>query len=302
MKLSPVVSVVIPAYKQASLITATLDSVAAQTRADDVEVIVVDDGCPEGTGDVAAKHALRPTVIRQSNQGVARARNTGIANASGRYIAFLDADDLWLPQKLEVQLDRLEKCREPALAFSQYRRVNQSGVPLDDEVHPGNFGEPGARTLFRGNYIGCLTAIVDRRCLETTGGFPVSAALQRGGQDYALWLRIALDYPLLYEPELLAKYVVHDNSRVGVDALKNFEGALNAIGAVWERDAALCRQRAGRSYRALVLRQLRLVARDSNARTLGRAAKSAWVALTRGPQGQRAEWPPVDPPRNAEES
>jgi glycosyltransferase involved in cell wall biosynthesis len=293
MSQAPLVSVVIPAFKQAALVTATLDSVAAQTLDGAVEVIVVDDGCPEGTGEVAAKHPLRPIVIHQKNQGVAAARNTGIVASQGRFVAFLDADDRWLPQKLETQVKSLLALGGPALGFSQYQRIDTQGKRLEDETHPGEFGDANARTLFRGNYIGCLTAIADRRCFEDVGGFPVSAALQRGGQDYALWLRIALRYPLAYQAEVLAHYVVHERSRVGVDAVKNFEGALNAIGAVWERDRELCERKLDRRYASYVLRQLGLVARNRG--TWARASRAAWTALVRGPAGQRAEWPAVSP-------
>lgn len=293
----PVVSVVVPAYKQASLISACLDSIGAQSYRGAVEVIIVDDGCPDGTGNVAAAHALKPRVIRQSNQGVAAARNAGIAASVGPYIAFLDADDRWLPEKLEIQVARLERNRAPALSFGRYRRVDETGAPLDGGAQPDNIGEPGAHTLFRGNYIGCLTTLVDRRCLEHLGGFPLSPALQRGGQDYALWLRIALRYPLLYEPRVLANYVVHSGSRVGVDVVKNYHGALNAIGAVWERDGELCRQTLGRPYSAFMLRQIRLMCqrlvmeRTLDRKTWARAYKAAWSAVSSGPSGQRAIWP-----------
>ncbi len=293
----PVVSVVVPAFKQAALISASLDSIAAQTFAGSVEVIVVDDGCPEGTGDAAARHTLGPTVIRQPNQGVAAARNTGIAASTGRYIAFLDADDQWLPEKLEVQVRRLEQAASPALCFCRYQTVDDKGVELPHGLHPGEFGEPGPHTLFRGNYIGCLTAIVDRRCLERVGGFPRSAALQRGGQDYALWLRISLHYPLLYEPRVLARYVQHGRSRVGLDALKNFEGALNAITAVWERDRELCARTLDQSHRSLVVRQSRLVARrlwterSLDWKTWRRVWASTRSALRPTPSAERATWP-----------
>ncbi|MFO0565807.1 MAG: glycosyltransferase family A protein [Polyangiaceae bacterium] len=301
----PVVSVVIPAFKQAKLIPACLDSVAAQSFRGQVEVIVVDDGCPEGTGDVAARHPLRPLLVRQSNQGVAAARNAGMSRATGRYVAFLDADDQWLPDKLEIQVPQLERSARPGLGFGQYFTIDESGTPLPGGIHPGRFGDANAETLFQGNYIGCLTAIVDRRCLEDVGGFPVSKALQRGGQDYALWLRIALRHPLFYAPHLVGKYVIHSKSRVGLDALKNFEGALNAIAAVWERDPELCRRVLSRPYATYVARQVRLVARrlvserEFDRGTWSRVARAARSALTRDPSIHHASWPA---PLTSEES
>ncbi len=298
----PVVSVIVPAFRQASLIAATLDSVAAQTLREEVEVIVVEDGCPEGSGDVAAAHPLVPRVIRQSNQGVTAARNAGISVARGEYIAFLDADDQWLPEKLEIQVARLRRTREAALSFSAYLMVDDQGIEVPGGAQPGEFGDPGPRTLFRGNYIGCLTALVHRTCLKEVGGFPVSAALQRGGQDYALWLRLSLRFPLFYEPRVLAKYVQHGGNRVGLDTVRNFEGALNAIGAVWERDAALCERVLGRRFSTLVLRQARLACRRLVAE--GNFERAAWArvaelvreSLRQGPQAHVAIWPqPLEP-------
>lgn len=249
----PVVSVVVPAFRQASLVSACLDSIAAQTFRGGVEVLVVDDGCPEGTGDVARAHALGPRVLRQDNRGVAAARNAGIRAARGRYLAFLDADDRWLPEKLELQIARLARCEVPALCFCRYQRVDPSGTPLERHAHPGRVDAPGARTLFRGNYVGCLTAVVDRRCLVELGGFPESAPT---GQDYALWLRIALRHPLLFEPSVLAHYVVHAQNRVGSRALGNLGAGLRALSAVFRLDGALCRRELDRPYAAYVADQL----------------------------------------------
>src|SRR5262245_39908172 len=102
----PNVSVVIPSYNSAAYLPAAIDSVLAQT-ARDLEVIVVDDGSTDDTPDVVARYGPPVRGIRQANAGVAAARNRGIAEARGRYIAFLDADDTWEPVKLERQLGEL---------------------------------------------------------------------------------------------------------------------------------------------------------------------------------------------------
>ena len=112
----PGVSVIIPAYRQAEFITACLDSIAAQTYAGPIEAIVIDDGSPDDSAAVAEAHPLRPVVIRQENQGVSGARNRGIAAASYPLIAFLDADDAWLPEKLDVQVAALMAASEPVPA------------------------------------------------------------------------------------------------------------------------------------------------------------------------------------------
>src|SRR5689334_6850738 len=106
---NPLVSVVIPAFNRAFILPEALDSVLAQTWKD-FEVLVVDDGSTDNTEEVlepyVARHGVR--FLRQANQGPAAARNRGIEAARGKYVAFLDSDDLWLPIKLAVQIPRME--------------------------------------------------------------------------------------------------------------------------------------------------------------------------------------------------
>jgi len=129
----PRVSVVIPAYKSKRFIGEAVDSVLRQTVVD-YEVIVVDDGCPEGTGRfVAETYGDRVTVIEQENGGPAVARNTGIQRSTGEWVAFLDSDDHWQPQKLEVQL---ETARRIPSTDSSARAITslKAGVTLSANV------------------------------------------------------------------------------------------------------------------------------------------------------------------------
>ena len=100
------ISVVIPAYNAAAWIRRAVNSVLSQTRPAD-EIIVVDDGSTDGTGDIVRMYDGRVRLLQQANAGAAAARNTGILAATGDWIAFLDADDEWLPQKLQRQTEYL---------------------------------------------------------------------------------------------------------------------------------------------------------------------------------------------------
>jgi glycosyltransferase involved in cell wall biosynthesis len=281
----PSVSVVIPAFRQAAFVEGCLDSVAAQTYRGPIEPIVIDDGCPEGSGDVAERHATSPKVVRQSNAGVAVARNRGIAGSTGTYVAFLDADDRWHPSKLETQIARLEAQRAPAFSFTRYRAIHPDGRMADDQQHPSATLRPSLRSLARQNFVGCSTVVVHRSCLDEAGGFPDSADLRKGGQDYALWLRVASIAPLVFVPEVLVDYMVHPRNRVGSDAVKNFDGAVYALRSfrAWneERFASL----AGGSYRVVVGRHVLDMVRDLRRRrtldgpTWRRAVRSCWRAL-----------------------
>lgn len=115
---APTFSVIVPTYNGARYLGATLDSLVAQ-RSVDIEVIVVDDGSTDTTLDVVAAHALAPRVVHQANSGVAVARNRGLALARGDYVAFLDQDDLWHPDRLAAVGDFLSGSKELAVATGE---------------------------------------------------------------------------------------------------------------------------------------------------------------------------------------
>jgi glycosyltransferase involved in cell wall biosynthesis len=129
------VSAVIPTYNRTWQTIAAVESVLAQTHPH-VEVVVVDDGSTDGSGDVVeqfiqqkARSGHRLTFVRQRNQGASIARNTGIAEAKGEYIAFLDSDDVWAPEKVEWQLRALDQSKgECAACVTDARLVNSSGM------------------------------------------------------------------------------------------------------------------------------------------------------------------------------
>ena len=130
----PLVSVVIPAYNAERTIPSTLVSVLGQTVAD-IEVIVVDDGSIDSTSNIARSlRDSRLRVVRQANSGHAGARNTGIRHATGKYVAFVDADDLWLPRKLETQLCFLR--RHPNV-----RALHSAAIHVDDGLRPLFIGQ-----------------------------------------------------------------------------------------------------------------------------------------------------------------
>jgi hypothetical protein len=128
--MTPLVSIIIPCYGQARYLPDALNSVLAQTSAD-WECIVVDDGSPDHTQDVAAKYCRRDPRIRlvtQSNRGLAGARNRGISEARGHYIQFMDADDLISPEKLALQVAALSQSQRPSVSYTDYRYCPEDDV------------------------------------------------------------------------------------------------------------------------------------------------------------------------------
>jgi glycosyltransferase involved in cell wall biosynthesis len=183
------VSVIIPTFNSAALVTQAVDSALAQT-APPAEIIVIDDGSPDDTRQRLSAYGGRIIYLYQSNQGVAAARNLGLRRATGQFVAFLDADDLWHPRKLELQLAAL--IAQPDLALLGTARCDP--VEISREViGAGVATRIPWRDLAVKNYLVASSVIVRRSALEQVGEFDTSL---QGPEDYDLWLRIAARFPI----------------------------------------------------------------------------------------------------------
>jgi hypothetical protein len=180
------VSVVIPTYNSGRFLAQALDSVLAQTLPPE-EVIVVDDGSRDDTSDRVKPYAGRVRVIRQENQGVAAARNRGLGEATGDVIAFLDADDVWHPRKLEMQVQALAE--NPDLVLLGTALFDWPGqVPAMTAVSTRDVTPVSYRRLVVKNYFATSALVVRRQALEKAGTFDTALS---GPEDYDLWLRVA---------------------------------------------------------------------------------------------------------------
>ncbi len=180
----PAVSVITPVWNAAATLEATVASLRAQTRGD-WEMLLVDDGSTDGSSALAAALAAQEPRIRllggAVRRGPAAARNEGIRAARGRYVAFLDADDLWYPQKLARQIGYMEAAGAP-FTFAAVRRIDEAGRPLGVLNVPARVDH--AR-LLKGNVIPCQTAVYDR---QHYGAVEMPDLPRR--QDYGLWLTL----------------------------------------------------------------------------------------------------------------
>jgi len=211
---NPTVSVVIPAYNAARWIVETLESVLAQTFRD-FEVIVVNDGSTDNTAQVVEGYGERIRCIHKQNGGAASARNVGIRSAQGKYIAFVDADDLWAKEKLRLQVDLLKRTGLAWVysdAFAFDGENGKSLVRLGKSVrqYDGDILE----SLFLTDYIPSPTPIIRRSVFEHVGYFDEDRTV-RIGEDWDMWLRIAACYPIGLVSEPLAYYRVHFTSMTG---------------------------------------------------------------------------------------
>lgn len=190
------VSVVIPAYNAEHLIGDALTSVRAQTLPC-AEVIVVDDGSTDATA-VVVKAFPEVRYLRQENSGPSRARNTGVVAAQGKYVAFLDADDLWLEHKLERQMALLERDPDLGLIFTNVRFLREGALsdPMFTTEGLGEnwFGHPylvtdQVRKLLQRNYVNTSAVLARRDCLLR---HPFNEK-RKHNEDWELWLKLSLE-------------------------------------------------------------------------------------------------------------
>ena len=223
----PKVTVVIPAYNAIAFLPATLASVLQQTFTD-FDVLIVNDG---STDEIAAWFTTvdddRVRLLSQVNKGVAEARNTGIVEAQGDYIAFLDADDLWEPTKLEKQMQCLDAKPEVGLVYTWTRLVdetgNPTGVKYDSEVE----GNVWQQILVGDIVCSGSSAMVRRDCFDRLGGFDSNST---PAEDFDMWTRISADYPFALVKEFLLDYRQHSSN-----SSKNHRKMMQALRITFEK-------------------------------------------------------------------
>jgi glycosyltransferase involved in cell wall biosynthesis len=199
--MAPLVSVIIPTYNREKIITRAIDSVFAQTY-QDFEIIVLDDGSQDNTKAVVEGYGTKVHYFYQNNKGIAGARNAGMHQAAGEYIAFLDSDDYWLPGKLERQMALFSEHPEYGMAACQCGSVQIDGT-YREKNRPGKSGWI-LYDLFNKNFIRTSSAVITRTCLEKVGGFDEAL---REGEEYDYWLRIAAEFAVGFINEPLTVYV-----------------------------------------------------------------------------------------------
>jgi len=208
--MAPLISIVIPLYNKASCIGRTIDSILRQTY-DNYEIVIVNDGSTDNGLEIVSKFtAPRIKIINQENAGVSVARNCGVKESVGRYIAFLDADDEWKEDYLQSQVDLIRdypECDVFATAYEfkdEYKRITQavyrgikfpgqSGI-LDNYFEVAAMSNPPVWTS---------AVVIRKECLETIGGFMPGVAT---GEDLLVWAKLAVRYKIAFNKTPQAIY------------------------------------------------------------------------------------------------
>jgi glycosyltransferase involved in cell wall biosynthesis len=286
----PTVDVIMPTYNAAKYLPLAIDSVMAQTF-EDWRIVIADDGSSDNTAEIVSSYAARlgPKLkyIQQANGGPSKARNNAIRQSTAKFLAFLDADDIWMPNRLSESLKRFQGRPEVGLTYGFVTRIDSQGKEIDTFAARQKHGEGRIAPYIYMKMVDlpCATITIRKECVDAVGVFDESLLVT---EDRDLWLRIAQKYEVALVPHIVALYRTSPDSlttnpnRMLDGQLKFLDKNYGTPGCGWmARRAALSkiyRQRA----EALVARQqtwaalrnsLRAVALYppdlSNARTAG---------------------------------
>lgn len=258
---SPLVSVVIPAYNAARFVGQAVRSALDQTYGNR-EVIVVDDGSTDDTKAVLSQFAGQVRYLYQENGGTSAARNTGIRAAQGAFICFLDADDLWASNKLELQAAFLLEHRDIGLVSGRHENFRDGGAPHTPFVATQDPARSAARTfpcpaafleLIRSNFIPVNTVMVRKECFEKVGLFDLNLMV---AEDWDMWIRISAHFSIASLPWVMAKRRLHDSNmssdpeRMAYSRIKIVEKNRSLLpglapAAAWNKVLAGCHLQAG---------------------------------------------------------
>ena len=213
------ISIIIPTFERKHLIGRALDSVLKQTQPA-CEVIVIDDGSSDGTAGWIKKAYPSIILIEQKNKGVSAARNTGIRNAKSKWVALLDSDDEWLPEKLETQVELLQK-NEGKLFCHTNEIWIRNGVRVNPMKKHQKFGGMIFSKCLDICRISPSSALFCKTLLDDAGWFDETLPIC---EDYDLWLRITAKFPVLFiDNPLIIKYGGHrDQLSRSVDGIEQY--------------------------------------------------------------------------------
>jgi hypothetical protein len=276
----PKVSVIIPTYNSEKYICKAIDSVLMQTYKD-FEIIVIDDGSSDNTKDILSKYNGKIRYLYEDNKGASAARNLGIKESRGEYVAFLDADDIWLADKLKLQVDAINTDPQIALVCTDAESFNEQGIvkttffttadpdrllkrgyyirhkiaqrKINDLYQfKGNF----YKELISRNFILTSSVLMRKTCFDKIGYFNSEFHVT---QDYDLWLRAAMHFPFLYINKVTFRYRLRDDSLSGKLSIREYT-YLKQCGKILERHLEDCPASYKKTIKRLISEHYRIAA------------------------------------------
>ncbi|MAF85421.1 MAG: glycosyl transferase family 2 [Dehalococcoidales bacterium] len=247
------VSVILPTYNRANMLTEAIDSALNQTFKD-FELIIINNYSTDNTESVVKSYDdKRIRYFKNRNNGLVSVnRNYGIQKSRGEYTAFLDDDDLWLPEKLEKQVKLLDSNKELGLVYSGSHVIDNKGNLIRHTYFRGI--KPCRGDVFNellvSNFIPQLTVLVRRETLDKVGKFDTKYKI---AQDYDLWLRIAAHYQVDFIDQPLAKYRFHKDGASQKEMIRSFQEEILAKECWLNKDQSLRKEIGGRIKRRKTL-------------------------------------------------
>lgn len=228
------VSVIIPTFNRAKYVGEAIESALGQTSPV-YEILIVDDGSADNTREIVTAYGAPVKYIYQENRGPAAARNTGLRHASGQYIAFLDSDDLWEPDKTAVQKDFLATYPQVDFVFGQMIVCKDTGLETEPEIldreayeyfrdHYSN-SDKACEYLLRANIIPTSSVMFRSACLSTIGYFREDL---RCAEDYDYWLRFAFHFTIGFLDHVVEKRRFQGDNIIG-DYLLQYNSTLRVL-------------------------------------------------------------------------
>jgi glycosyltransferase involved in cell wall biosynthesis len=206
-----------PCFNHDKFVVQSAEAILGQSEPD-LELIIVDDCSSDDSWEIIqaiAKLDSRVKTIRHThNQGASRSRNDGLRVATGKFIGFCDADDIWEREKLSVQMGLLQAKPEYQVTYCDTRIVDENGSPTGQRFSQ-RFAQPKSPSgwlfpeLIRGNFINMQSVLLRKECVDRVGCFDEGI---NWVEDWWYWVKVSQHYQFLYSPEILAKYRVHSKS------------------------------------------------------------------------------------------
>ena len=209
----PTVNVIIHTYNNERFIAETVESVLNQTYKE-YEIVVVDDGSVDGTRDALIPYMQKIRYHYKENGGIASAKNAGIGLSQAEFVAFLDHDDLWVPDKLQLQMEHFNENPQIGLVYAKYTSF-RDGKELRTKPEKGYSGWIFKELLSK-SFIQTSTVVVKRECLDAVGPYDETFSL---GDEYDMFLRIARKFQCGFVDKGLTRYRVHDTNASNNDFL-----------------------------------------------------------------------------------
>ena len=278
----PLVSVILPVYNREALIARAVESVLAQTY-QPIEILVVDDGSTDGTHAALEAFGDDITVLTQRHAGVYAARNLALRHARGKLVAFIDSDDVWLPQRLELQVP-LMRLPEVGLVFGDALHVPERKRTCF-EVSPPARGRVADRFAFA-NFVPTITVLARRSCLESAGGFSEENEISC---DYVMWFRIAMSHELDYVDDVVAEYSVHPGG-ISYDLGRAIESRMSLFSSELQRNDDPARSAVLRRLLFNLSLHLILAAMRGRAHSVRRPFRLAWRTASKAAGLSAAQW------------